>query len=116
MATPQPAFILHEAQLARDVQNRIFPSMRPSVPGLDYYSDWRPGAGAGGDYLDYFEMEEGHFGLAIGDVFAQGMEAALLTSSLHSIVRALRFTPHRSVADLVANIDELFCEVCPDNC
>ncbi len=116
MATPHPIVNLQESQLAREMQNRIFPSMRPSIPSLDYYSDWRPAADAGGDYLDYFELDEGNFGLAIGDVSAQGVEAALLTSSLHSIVRALRFSQTGSVAEFVANVDELFCEVCPDNC
>ena len=116
MATPNPIVRLEESQLAREIQSRIFPSTRPSIPGLDYYSDWRPAAGAGGDYLDYFEMEEGHFGLAVGDVSAHGIEAALLTSSLHSIVRALRFSQKGSVAEYVADVDELFREVCPDNC
>jgi sigma-B regulation protein RsbU (phosphoserine phosphatase) len=103
------------SQLAREVQNRIFPSARPSIPGLDYYSDWRPASGVGGDYLDYFEMDEGNLGLAIGDT-GKGLEAALLTASLHSIVRALRFSQNGGVAHFVAAIDELFCEVCPDNC
>jgi sigma-B regulation protein RsbU (phosphoserine phosphatase) len=107
---------LPESQLAREVQNRIFPSARPSIPGLDYYGDWRPASGVGGDYLDYFEMDEGNFGLAIGDVSGSGMQAALLTATLHSIVRALRFSQNSSVAEFVATVDELFCEVCPDNC
>jgi sigma-B regulation protein RsbU (phosphoserine phosphatase) len=116
MGTLNRLVSLQESQLAREVQNRIFPSMRPSIPGLDYYSDWRPAPGAGGDYVDYFEMDDGNFGLAIGDVSAQGIEAALLTTSLHSIVRALRFSQYGSIAEFVANVDELFCEVCPDNC
>ncbi|HLK68574.1 MAG TPA: PP2C family protein-serine/threonine phosphatase [Bryobacteraceae bacterium] len=116
MASLNPVFRLDESQLAREVQSRIFPSLRPSVPGLDYYSDWRPAATAGGDYLDYFEMDEGSFGIAIGNVSAQGIEAALLTTSLHSIVRALRFSRTRSLAELVGNIDGLFRDICSDNC
>lgn len=116
MGTPNPLINLQESQLAREVQNRIFPSARPSIPGLDYYSDWRPASSVGGDYLDYFEMDEGNFGLAIGEVSGKGLEAALLTTSLHSIVRALRFSQSGSVAEFVATVDELFCEVCPDNC
>jgi sigma-B regulation protein RsbU (phosphoserine phosphatase) len=107
---------LWESQVARDVQNRIFPAVRPAVPGLDYYSDWRPAPSAGGDYLDYFEMDHGQFGLAIGDVSGNGLQAALLTASLHSIVRALRFSHSGSVSELVLRIVELFCEVSPDNC
>ncbi len=107
---------LPESELAREVQNRIFPSSRPSIPGLDYFGDWRPASGVGGDYLDYFEMDEGNLGLAIGDVSGCGMQAALLTATLHSIVRALRLTPTGSVAEFVSTVDQLFCEICPDNC
>ena len=104
-----------EMQLAREVQNRAFPTTRPHIAGLDYYSDWRPARGLSGDYLDYFELPEGHLGLAIGDVSGKGLAAALLTSSLHSLARALRHCQQGSLADLTATIDELFYEVCPDS-
>ena len=104
-----------EMQVARDVQNRIFPAERPHIAGLDYYSDWRPARGLSGDYLDYFEMADGNLGLAIGDVAGKGLAAALLTSSLHSTARALRLSRPYSLSDFVATIDELFYEICPDN-
>ncbi|MGA2742273.1 MAG: PP2C family protein-serine/threonine phosphatase [Bryobacteraceae bacterium] len=104
-----------EMDLARAVQNRAFPTTRPRITGLDYYSDWRPAHGLSGDYLDYFELPEGNLGLAIGDVAGKGLAAALLTSSLHSLARALRHYQHGSLSDLTAAIDELFYEVCPDS-
>jgi len=104
-----------EMELAREVQNRAFPTARPLIAGLDYYSDWRPARGLSGDYLDYFELPEGNLGLAIGDVAGKGLAAALLTSSLHSLARALRHTQQGSLSDLTAAIDELFYEVCPDS-
>lgn len=104
-----------EMELAREVQNCAFPTMRPRIPGLDYYSDWRPARGLSGDYLDYFELPDGNLGLAIGDVAGKGLAAALLTSSLHSLARALRHYQHGSLSDLTAAIDELFYEVCPDS-
>jgi len=104
-----------EMELAREVQNRSFPTTRPRITGLDYYSDWRPARGLSGDYLDYFELPEGNLGLAIGDVAGKGLAAALLTSSLHSLARALRNEQHGSLSGLVAAIDEMFYEVCPDS-
>jgi sigma-B regulation protein RsbU (phosphoserine phosphatase) len=104
-----------EMELAREVQNRTFPTTRPRIAGLDYYSDWRPARGLSGDYLDYFELPEGNLGLAIGDVAGKGMAAALLTSSLHSLTRALRPWQRGSLPALTASIDELFYEVCPDS-
>ena len=115
MGTTNSLVNLWELQLARDVQNRLFPAARPSIPGLDYYSDWRPASITSGDYLDYFEMDEGNLGLAIGDVGGRGLQAALLTASLHSIVRALRFSQQGSLGEFVSTIDELFSEIAPDN-
>src|SRR5580704_3030795 len=116
-AIPSPGTHLRdcEMELAREVQNRAFPTMRPRIPGLDYYGDWRPARGLSGDYLDYFALADGNLGLAIGDVAGKGLAAALLTSSLHSMARALRHSYGGSLVDLVAAIDELFCEICPDN-
>ncbi|HXM45261.1 MAG TPA: PP2C family protein-serine/threonine phosphatase [Bryobacteraceae bacterium] len=116
-AIPAPGAEWHdwELDLARAVQNRAFPTTRPRIDGLDYYSDWRPARGLSGDYLDYFELPEGNLGLAIGDVAGKGLAAALLTSSLHSLARALRHYQHGSLSDLTAAIDELFYEVCPDS-
>jgi len=105
-----------DMELARGVQNRTFPSTRPRIAGLDYYGDWCPARGLSGDYLDYFALPEGNLGLAIGDVAGQGLSAALLSSSLHALARALRHYHHGSLSDLTAAIDELFCEVCPDSC
>jgi len=120
MAASIPIRNLWDAQFAREVRDRIFPSARPSIPGLDYYSDWRParnGMPAGpADYLDCFEMDEGNLGLAIGNVEGVGLHAAFLAASLHSIVHALRFAPFSDLPDFVTRIDELFCEICPDNC
>jgi sigma-B regulation protein RsbU (phosphoserine phosphatase) len=105
-----------ERQMARGIQERIFPAARPVIPGLDYFADWRPARGVSGDYIDYFEMNGGNLGLAIGDVCGKGVPAAMLTSSLHSMVRALRTARTSSLKKLVCTIDKLFAEICPDNC
>ncbi|HXB70450.1 MAG TPA: PP2C family protein-serine/threonine phosphatase [Candidatus Acidoferrales bacterium] len=105
-----------EWEAARSVQERIFPTVRPAIPGLDYYGDWRPAGGVSGDYIDYFVMSAGNLGLAVGDVSAKGLPAAMLTSSLHSTIRALRFTHNSDLPELVRSIHELFYEICPDNC
>src|SRR5260370_37788319 len=76
-----------EVELARTVQERIFPTVRPVIPGLDYFADWRPAHGVSGDYIDYFEMNNGNVGLAEGNVLGKDGPRALLTSSVHRRTR-----------------------------
>ena len=113
MATTDPSAFLWQAQFARELQDRIFPSSRPSIPNLDYYCDSRRGQGPNGDYLDNFEVDGGHLCLAIGEVSSTGLHSALLAASLHSIVRALRLSRTGNLSTFVASVDELFGEVCP---
>jgi len=105
-----------EWEIARMVQERIFPASRPAIPGLDYFADWRPARGVSGDYIDYFEMSDGQLGLAVGHVASQGLPAALLNSSLHCMLRAWRYARNSSPRELVRSVHEWFYEICPDNC
>src|SRR5260370_35238740 len=92
---------------------RFFPMVRPVIPGLDYFGEWRPAPGAGGDYIDYFEMNDGNLGLAVGDVCGKGASTGVLTSWVHSMIRALRFARTFSLKGLGRNIDKLFSEAGP---
>jgi len=105
-----------EVGVAREVQERLFPLGLPLTPGLDHFGVWRAARGMSGDYLDYLELADGNLGVAIGDVSGKGLSAALLMSSLHSIVRALSLAHHVSLGDLVATINKMFFRVSPDNC
>jgi sigma-B regulation protein RsbU (phosphoserine phosphatase) len=97
------------------LRERIFPTAHPDIPGLDYFGDWRPARGMSADYIDYFEMKDGNLGLAVGDVSGKGVPPALLKSSLHSMIRALRCARNFSLKALMRTIDKIFSEVCPDN-
>jgi serine phosphatase RsbU (regulator of sigma subunit) len=70
------------------VQERLFPSPQPAIPGLDYAAVCRPARGVSGDYYDFIPLDGGRLGLLVADVCGKGMPAALLGASLHAAVRA----------------------------
>ena len=45
-----------EIEIAREVQERLFPQDYPPVPGLDYAGYCRPALGVGGDYYDFMQV------------------------------------------------------------
>jgi sigma-B regulation protein RsbU (phosphoserine phosphatase) len=78
-----------ELEIAREVQEDLFPQRFPVVPGLEYWGQCRPAREVGGDYYDFLELPGGRFGVAIGDVSGKGVGAALMMASLEASLRAL---------------------------
>lgn len=76
-----------EVEIARAVQERLFPQIIPAISGLDYCGHCRPAPGVGGDYYDFLALPEGRLGIAIGDVSGKGIAAALMMAGLQASLR-----------------------------
>ncbi len=50
-----------EVEIAREVQERLFPQKLPLIAGLDYAGHCRPALGVGGDYYDFLALPEGNW-------------------------------------------------------
>lgn len=104
-----------ELEIAREVQEHLFPQRLPLVQGLDYCGQCRPAREVGGDYYDFFELPEGRFGFAIGDVSGKGVGAALMMASLEASLRALT-TVVNDPAELMDRVNKLVCQASAANC
>lgn len=93
-----------ELAIAREIQQSLLPAAKRSLPFACACSRNLPCREVGGDYFDYFEMPDGAFGFALGDVAGKGMPAALLTSVLQGIFSA-QSQLGLSVEALVANVN-----------
>jgi sigma-B regulation protein RsbU (phosphoserine phosphatase) len=78
-----------ELEIAREVQEHLFPQRLPLVGGLDYCGHCQPAREVGGDYYDFVGLPDGRLGIAIGDVSGKGVGAALMMASLEASLRAL---------------------------
>jgi serine phosphatase RsbU (regulator of sigma subunit)/DNA-binding response OmpR family regulator len=74
-----------ELKIAREIQQALLPSPIKNMPFVSGHSLSVPCREVGGDYFDYFEMEGGRLGFAVGDVAGKGMPAALLTSMIQGM-------------------------------
>ena len=74
--------------LARDIQQALLPEPNKKLPFVLVCSQNIPCYEVGGDYFDYFDLEDGRLGFALGDVAGKGMSAALLTAMLQGIFSA----------------------------
>ncbi len=106
----QRARINREIEIAREVQERLFPQSIPAIPGLTLAGACRPAQGVGGDYYDVIELENGRLGLAIGDVSGKGISAALLMASLRACLRTMTRVSQMDLARLMQNMNQLVYE------
>jgi sigma-B regulation protein RsbU (phosphoserine phosphatase) len=109
-----------EIEIAREVQERMFPQSLPVVPGVDFAGRCRPALGVGGDYYDFFDLKErtggSHpLGLAIGDVSGKGISAALLMASLRASLRGMTRTSGDDLAAVLRDINQLVYEASANN-
>jgi sigma-B regulation protein RsbU (phosphoserine phosphatase) len=104
-----------ELEIAREVQEQLFPQGHPTVQGLDYGGRCRPARGVGGDYYDFLPLPGGSFGIAIGDVSGKGIPAALLMASLQASLRSQAIAGPTDLSALMANLNRLTCEASPAN-
>lgn len=104
-----------ELEIAREVQERLFPQKLPSVPGLDYCGACRPALGVGGDYYDFLLLPAERFGIAIGDVSGKGIAAALLMASLQASLRGQAIQGKDDLAELMSNVNRLVYEASAEN-
>ncbi len=96
-----------ELEIAREVQQRLFPQIVPAIPGIELAGFCRPALGIGGDYYDYFELPDGGLGIAVGDVSGKGIPAALLMASLRASLRAQTIRGETDLAILMKNVNVL---------
>jgi serine phosphatase RsbU (regulator of sigma subunit) len=78
-----------EMRIAREIQQRLFPSAAPVLSGFDIGGASFPAAATGGDYFDYIPMLEDSLGIVVGDVTGHGLGPALIMADARAILRSL---------------------------
>src|SRR5215203_1213439 len=78
-----------ELRLARSIQQASLPKEVPQLEGWQISPFYRPAREVGGDFYDFFELEDGRLGLVVGDATGHGVPAALVMASARSMLRAV---------------------------
>jgi predicted ester cyclase len=81
--------IEQELQVARSIQQASLPKEVPTLEGWRIVPHYQPAREVGGDFYDFFELDDGQLGLVVGDATSKGVPAALVMSSARSMLRAV---------------------------
>jgi len=100
-----------ELKLAARIQADMLPSTFPPFPErseFDLYASMDPAKEVGGDFYDFFLIDEDHLGLVIADVSGKGVPAALLMMIAKLLVQNDAMTG-RSPAEVLEAVNRQIC-------
>jgi sigma-B regulation protein RsbU (phosphoserine phosphatase) len=104
-----------ELKIAHEIQMNMVPKTFPAFPGrreFDIHAALVPAREVGGDFYDFFFLDEHRLCLAIGDVSGKGVPAALFMALTKTMFRA---TGGRQDATPVSILSQVNGEMCREN-
>ena len=76
-----------ELTLAANIQSAILPVDFPAHSDFSLYASMQPAREVGGDFYDFFYLDDDHLGLAIADVSGKGIPAALFMMMCKNMIK-----------------------------
>jgi serine phosphatase RsbU (regulator of sigma subunit)/predicted ester cyclase len=108
--------IEQELKVARRIQQASLPTEIPQLEGWQIAPYYQPAREVGGDFYDFFELEEGRVGVVVGDATGKGTPAALMAEATSNMLRALaRALGSSSPGEVLAQVNETLLARIPAN-
>jgi sigma-B regulation protein RsbU (phosphoserine phosphatase) len=102
-----------ELEIARNVQQKLFPNQSRRLAGLDYAGQCIPAREVSGDYYDFLDTGDRGLGFVLADVSGKGVAAALLMANLQACFRSQSQDALRQPASMLRSVNKLFYESTP---
>ena len=77
-----------DLQIASRVQRSFLPGERFEAPGVKIQAAMHPAKEVGGDFYDFFRLDENHIGVVVGDVAGKGVPASMFMAVTRTVIRA----------------------------
>ena len=109
--TAEKQRITTELTLARRIQEAMLPHQFPPFPErkeFELYASMTPAKAVGGDFYDFFLIDEDHLGLVMADVSGKGIPAALFMMICKTILQSCAMLG-QSPAEILTKTNEALC-------
>ncbi|OQX23255.1 MAG: hypothetical protein BWK80_26955 [Desulfobacteraceae bacterium IS3] len=84
-----------ELKLAWNIQQSFLPKDFPKLAEIDVWGKCEPAREVGGDYFDFFKIDDERYGMVVGDVSGKGVPAALFMAVSRTLFRMLTAQEHQ---------------------
>lgn len=103
--------IQYDLNVAREIQQSILPKHFPPFPQytqFDIYATMEAAKAVGGDFYDFFLIDDNHLGFVVADVSDKGIPAAIFMAISRTVIRATALR-QLSPAVCLKESNELLC-------
>lgn len=100
-----------ELQLATQIQADMLPRIFPAFPTrseFDIFAVMNPAKEVGGDFYDYFFVDDRHFAVVMADVSGKGVPAALFMVIGKTLIKD-HTSPGRDLGEVFAEVNDILC-------
>ena len=106
-----------ELSIAAQIQSDILPSKFPAFPDraqdFDLYASMDPAREVGGDFYDFFLVDDDHLALIIADVSGKGIPAAMFMAIVKSLLKNnVASSAGAAPSEIIATLNN---RICPSN-
>ena len=101
-----------ELDVAAHIQASMLPGIFPAFPErheFDIYATMDPAKEVGGDFYDFFMVDERHLAIVMADVSGKGVPAALFMVIGKTLIKD-HTTPDRDLGKVFTEVNNLLCE------
>src|SRR5215217_381986 len=107
--------IEQDLRVARSIQQASLPEEVPTLEGWQISPLYQPAREVGGDFYDFFELDNARMGLAVGDATGKGVPAALAVTASCSMLRAVAQDSGYSPGEVLARVNKTLLARIPSN-
>lgn len=106
--TAEKSRLENELEIARDIQQSMLPKEFATGldnNNLDAHAALIPAKEVGGDFYDFFSVDDDHVCLVVGDVSGKGVPAALMMAVCQTLIRS-RASVDRSTGNILTYVNQ----------
>lgn len=103
-----------ELAVGADIQKNMLPNHFPAFPGrkeFDLYAVMDPAREVGGDFYDFFLIDQDHLAVVMADVSGKGVPAALFMVVSKTLIKNATLSGmYSGPAQILSGVNDLLCE------
>ena len=110
--TAEKERISTELNVAKQIQTEMLPGVFPAFPDrkdFDIYASMTPAKEVGGDFYDFFLIDDDHLAMVMADVSGKGVPAALFMVIAKTLIKN-RALMGDSPAEILYNVNNQLCD------